>query len=221
MMFDGVDAYVFDLYGTLVDYGSLRDRYLGLVADPDAFVASWRQKQIAYSFAATLMGVYEDFDALSGRAFDYVCAQAGLAIDPARTADAVAAWSSLPAYPDAVATLAGLRARGAKTAVLSNGTPAAVAVTLSNTGLAPYLDEALSIDAVRRYKPHPDVYRLATARFSTIPARIVFVSSNGWDATGAAVFGFRVAWCNRANLPAETLGPPPERTLRALAELLT
>ncbi|WP_029314132.1 HAD family hydrolase [Acidiphilium rubrum] len=48
---------------------------------------------------------------------------------------------------------------------------------------------------------------------------ICFVSSNGWDAYGAAVFGFQVAWCNRADQPVERLPGQPAIVVRTLSEL--
>ncbi len=213
-------AYIFDLYGTLVDFTTLRDPFAGHVADPETFVLHWRQKQLAYAFAATLMDRYVDFDTLTGYAYDYTASAHGMANAAALRADAIAAWSRLPPFPDVPEVLAGLRARGAQTAVLSNGTPAALACTLAAANLTAHFDAVLSVDAVRVYKPHPDVYRLATDYFATSPQRIVFVSSNGWDATGAAEFGFRVHWCNRSGVPAETFGAPPERTMASLVELL-
>jgi 2-haloacid dehalogenase len=214
------DAYVFDLYGTLLNFASLSGRFRELVADADRLVADWRAKQLLYAFAATAMDRYADFDTLTGLAFDYACGLHGVAADPGRRAGAVAAWSALPAFPDATEALATLRARDARCAVLSNGTPGAIAAALAGAGIAGYFEATLSVDAVRAYKPRPAVYELAVARFATQPGRIVFVSSNGWDATGAAEFGLRVVWCNRSGLPAETFGKPPERTIASLTELL-
>ncbi|MCW8309501.1 hypothetical protein AruPA_21020 [Acidiphilium sp. PA] len=45
------------------------------------------------------------------------------------------------------------------------------------------------------------------------------MSSNGWDAYGAAVFGFQVAWCNRADQPVERLPGQPAIVVRTLSEL--
>jgi 2-haloacid dehalogenase len=215
-----VAAYVFDLYGTLLDFGSLRERFVDVVADPDRLVADWRAKQLSYAFASSAMDRYADFDTLTGLAFDYACGLHGLAVEAGRRADALAAWSALPAFPDAAEALTALRARGARCAVLSNGTARAIAAALNGAGIADRFDAMLSVEAVRVYKPRSEVYELAVARYGVEPGRIVFVSSNGWDATGAAEFGFRVAWCNRAGLPAETFGKPPERTIRSLIELL-
>jgi 2-haloacid dehalogenase len=53
------------------------------------------------------------------------------------------------------------------------------------------------------YKPSPQVYRLVCKHFDVAAPEIVFVSSNRWDVMGAAGFGFRAVWVNRAGLPDE------------------
>ena len=68
------------------------------------------------------------------------------------------------------------------------------------------------------YKPSPRVYQLAVDRLRWSPADIGFVSSNGWDATGAKAFGFTTFWINRQGLPVERHGPPPDYVLGSLAE---
>ena len=48
-------------------------------------------------------------------------------------------------------------------------------------------------------------YSIAVDAFGLAAGRIGFVSSNGWDAHGAALFGFRTVWVNRTGLPRERL----------------
>jgi 2-haloacid dehalogenase len=213
-------TYVFDLYGTLVDYGSLRSRFEGKVADPDAFVVSWRQKQLQYALTATLMERYVDFDTLTDHAFAYAAALHGMEYDAAFREGSREAWSALPTFPDVLDALKALRERGVRTAVLSNGTPRAIAATLASNKISHLFDAAISVDSARNFKPRPAVYSLAVDRFGVPRDQIAFVSSNGWDATGAAEFGFQTIWCNRAGLPAETFGKPPTRTISNLAALL-
>ncbi len=194
-------AFVFDAYGTLLDVHSAVARHaprLGGAAP--AVSALWRQRQLEYSWVLSATGDYEDFAALTDRALGHALAAHGIR-DATLRADLLAAYRDLDAFPDAAPALARLAARGIPTAILSNGEPAMLGAAVAASGLR--LDAVLSVHALRRYKPHAQVYRLATDRFACQPHEVAFVSANAWDAFGAARFGFRVSWLNRAGAPAE------------------
>jgi 2-haloacid dehalogenase len=212
--------YVFDLYGTLVDYNSLRPQVYLVTPNATSLVDLWRLKQLQYSMLSSMIGRYVDFDELTALALDYAAAQYGVHLDAEARQHLIDAWSELPPYPDVVPALAKLRERGAKLAVLSNGTPRALSRTVEAAKLAQNFDALLSVDTVRAYKPRAEVYQLPVERFGLGRDEIGFVSSNGWDAMGAAEFGFEVTWCNRNRLPAETFGARPARTIATLTELL-
>ena len=215
-----VAAVVFDLYGTILAIDRMRDAVLRAGApDEAAFVLDWRRKQLEYAFLTSLAGVYRDFDELTALALAHTCAQRAVRLDVAAQATLAGAWRTMPAYPDVAPALRALAARGIPLAVLTNGTPGSANAVLRNAGVRDLLDDVLSVEAVRVYKPDPRVYALATQRFACIPSEIVFVSSNPWDAWGAATFGFRVAWCNRVAAVPELLRPVPESTLTGLHEL--
>jgi 2-haloacid dehalogenase len=215
-----VAAIVFDLYGTLLAIDSMRTHVAQAgVRDPAGFVADWRRKQLEYAFLTSLANAYRDFDELTVDALAFTSAQRGAALDPVRQRALADAWRAMPAYGDVAIVLEALAARKIPLAVLTNGTPSSANTALEHAGVRALLTDVLSVDSVRAYKPDPRVYALATARFACAPGEIVFVSSNGWDAWGAATFGFRVAWCNRAGNPPEALAPVPETTLAGLHEL--
>jgi 2-haloacid dehalogenase len=212
-------AIVFDLFGTLLDIASLRTAAARYTSDPAAFVGTWREKQLGYAFAATIMDRYEDFDALTARALAYAAARHGLSATDRDWERLAAQWRRLAPYADAPAALTALRAAGAACAILTNGTPATAHAALRAANLADAIDVTLSVDAVRVYKPDPRVYASVTAHFGAPAERIVFVTANGWDATGAAEFGLRVVWCNRTQAPAETFGAAPACVIGGLDEL--
>jgi len=215
-----VAAVVFDLYGTLLSIGAMRDHVAAAgVEDAGAFVAYWRRKQLEYAFLVTLAQAYRNFDELTALALEQTCAQRRVALDETARAELVAAWRTMTAFPDVAPALGALAARGIPLAVLTNGTPASADAALARAGVRAVLTDVLSVESVRAYKPDPRVYALATERFACAPREIVFVSSNPWDAWGAARFGFRVAWCNRAQEPAEPLTPAPETMLDGLHQL--
>src|SRR3546814_11483578 len=63
-----------------------------------------------------------------------------------------------------------------------------------SAGLTDRFDAALSVEDVGVYKPDFRVYQLAVDRLGVGREQICFLSSNCWDAKGAAPFGFKVAW---------------------------
>jgi len=196
-------AVVFDAYGTLLDVHAAVARHAARLGAPAASVsAMWRAKQLEYTWILSAAGDYEDFAAVTDRALGTALAAHGIE-DAALRADLLAAYRTLDAYPDAVATLAALREAGLRTAILSNGEPAMLEAAVAAAGLSPLLDAVLSVHPLRRYKPAREVYALATARFDCQPHEVAFVSANAWDAYGAARFGFRVHWLNRAGAPVE------------------
>jgi 2-haloacid dehalogenase len=213
-------AIVFDLYGTLLRIDSLADaaRAAG-VSNPHRFVDAWRQKQIEYAWCATLMDEYHDFDVLTARALDFVCAASGDSLDPVDRRALADAWLRVAPYDDVVPELQSLHGHGIPLAVLTNGVRSSAETALAAAGALPFLDAVLSVDDVRAYKPDPRVYRLPTQHFGCEAADLLFVSSNGWDATGAGAAGYRVAWCNRAGRAAETLGRAPSMTITGLGDL--
>jgi 2-haloacid dehalogenase len=187
-------------------------------AGPDAerFSELWRLKQLEYSWTLTLAGQYVDFWTLTQRALDYALARVP-SVDRALRPRLLEAYQRLDAYPDARDALAALKARGLSTAILSNGAPAMLKSAVEASGMAPMLDAVLSVDAVRMYKPRSEVYGLVTDRFALRPEEIVFISSNRWDVMGAAAFGFRALWVNRAGLPDEYADHAPLRVVPDLS----
>jgi len=73
------------------------------------------------------------------------------------------------------------------------------------SGLAGRFEAVLSVDAVGVFKVDPRTYALVEARCGVRPGTVCFLSSNCWDAHGAARFGFNVVWVNRAGAPDDNL----------------
>lgn len=212
---------LFDVYGTLLDVH-------GVALLADSFFPGhgaelsrlWRDRQLQYTWLRSLGDHYADFEAVTADALDQAAAQLALPLTPDRRVALLDAYLSLPAFADAEAALAALRARGITLAVLSNGTPGMLEPALQAAGLRSFLDRVISVDAVRRYKPAREAYALGLQAFGGLPADILFVSSNGWDVAGAAWFGYGTFWINRAGAAVERLGVAPGEQGRSLADLV-
>lgn len=205
-----VKALVFDAYGTLFSLQSLSELCEQLYPGKGAALsASWRTKQLEYTWLLSLMRQYQDFWAVTRMALRYSCAGLGLSSSEASEERLMQAYLTLPTFPEVRPALERL-ARQYTLAVLSNGSPDMLDTVVRVGNLDPYFSHILSADEVGVYKPDPRVYALATRELGLEPAEIVFVSANGWDSAGAKLFGFRVAWCNRTGLPIETHAQEPD-----------
>jgi len=213
-------AIVFDMYGTLVDVAGVSAACKGVVPDPEAFTALWRSKQLEYSFLRTLLGRYRDFWRVTQEALDFAVARFGRELSAEERGRLLDAWLHPAAYPDAQAALPRLAERF-RLAVLSNGTPKMLRAGLRHCGLGPHIGAVLSVHGVRRYKPSPQVYRLATRRLRTPRRKILFVSANPFDVAGARSFGLRVCWINRTGAPLESLARRPQMVAADLDALAT
>jgi 2-haloacid dehalogenase len=217
--FTGIEACVFDAYGTLFDHASAAARCRDVLGDRiGPLTALWRDKQIQYSWWRTANGSHADFWQVTGDALDFAMATLGLD-DPSLRKRLMELYLALDPFPEIPEMLSRLKRAGIRTAILSNGTPWMLRALVDRAGLADAFDALLSVETVGQFKPHPSVYQLATDRLG-VPARaICFQSSNSWDAHGAASFGMRVVWCNRYGQARENLPGRPDVTVTSLATL--
>ncbi len=216
----GIGACVFDAYGTLFDVAAAaaqcRD---ALDGKADQLAAIWRTKQLEYTWLRSLMGDYVEFWKLTGDGLDYAMAALGIK-DKKLRKRLMDIYMRLDAYPEVKGVLKKLNKAGIKTAILSNGSPKMLDAAVKNAGIGPLLDDVISVHRLRIYKPHPSVYRLAVKDLKVKAGRICFMSSNAWDAAGAAHYGFRVVWVNRFGQPKELLPGKPEHEIKNLKALL-
>jgi 2-haloacid dehalogenase len=225
--FDGIEACVFDAYGTLFDVhsavGRCRERFGLEPVAAQTMSDVWRVKQLSYSWLRSLMGRqhYVPFWQVTGEALDFALDTAfpDGAPDGLRQA-LVDSYLTLDTYPEVVGVLKRLKAGGMKTEVLSNGSPDMLQSACDHSGITPLLDAVLSVHDLGVFKPDPSVYQLAVDRLGiSTPAAVSFQSSNAWDAAAASAFGFRVAWCNRFGQARERLPGSPDIELKTLDSL--
>jgi len=213
-------ALVFDAYGTLFDVHSVAALCETLwPGKGEAITRAWRAKQLEYTWQRSLMRRYQDFKRVTEAGLRYACAAAGAPLADDQLRRLMDAYLELSPFPDARETIAALKQRKLRLAILSNGSPAMLRPLVKNAGLREMFHAVLSVDELETYKPAPAVYRLAVEKLELPKAAIGFVSSNCWDACGAKSFGFRTFWINRAGAPLDDLGAAPDHVIATLAEL--
>jgi 2-haloacid dehalogenase len=215
----GIQACVFDAYGTLFDYASAATGCKDVLGDKlEQLTALWRDKQLQYTWLRAIQGRHADFQQVTADALDFALGSLGI-MDGALRQRLMSLYFQLDAFPEVPEMLKRLRHAGMKTAILSNGSPKMLNAVVESAGLSGLFDAVLSVEEVGVYKPHPKVYQLAVDRLAVKPPAIAYQSSNAWDAYAASAFGMQVVWCNRYRQAHERLPGAPDRETRTLAEL--
>jgi 2-haloacid dehalogenase len=215
------EAVLFDAYGTLFDVYSV-----GLLAEQlfpgrgDALAALWRDKQIDYTRLASMSGRYQPFWALTRAGLRYAALRLGLVLDSTAEDRLMNQYRHLSAFPENLAVLQALKARGVRAGILSNGDPEMLAVALRSASFQSLIDPVLSAHSVQRFKTDGAVYQLGPDALGLPARKILFVSSNGWDAVGATWFGYTTLWVNRSGAPPEQLDTQPTHCASSLDAVL-
>lgn len=212
-----IDACVFDAYGTLFDVAAAASHCRDDLGDQwEPLAATWRDKQLQYTWLRSLADEFVPFWQVTQDALDYALDSLGID-DAALRQRLLDVYFALDAYPEAQATLQALQANGLRTAILSNGSMDMLQSAVDHAGLN--LDAILSVDQVGVFKTADCVYQLACDALDLAADRICFMSSNGWDAWAASNFGFRVVWVNRFGQPPERLPGAPDEIIADLSAL--
>ena len=219
-----IQAVLFDAYGTLFDVYSV-----GLAAEQlfpgrgQALGVMWRDKQIEYTNLVSISSHgahYQPFWDLTRAALRYACKRLGLDLSAESEDKLMNQYRHLSAFPENRDVLQALKSRGIVTGILSNGDPEMLAAAVKSAGLLDLLDHVISVDAIRKYKTHPDAYALGPQATGLAARQIAFVSCNSWDALAATWFGYQTLWVNRYQLPFEELGTQPLYTGSSLRDVL-
>ena len=219
-----VKTCVFDAYGTLFDVAAAAREAAAepgreSFADHWPRVANdWRLKQLQYTWLRAITGAHTDFWQVTKDGLDWALEASGLG-DPELRERLLQLYWELSAYPEVHGMLKTLKQLQFETAILSNGSPQMLSGAVESAGLGDLLDDVLSVESVGIFKPDHRVYQLVLDRFDCAPDEVLFVSSNGWDAAGAAGFGFQTGWVNRAQEPVDRLPWTPHHILSDLTDI--
>ncbi len=215
-----ISALVFDAYGTLFDVHSVtRLAETCFPGKGAALSATWRTKQLEYTWLRSLMGRYEDFSRVTLSALEWSFEHLQLQPDAQSKRALLDEYRRLAAFPEVPAAITKL-AQMKPLAILSNGHPEMLNAVVDHNGLrAHFRGGILSVHPAKVFKPDASVYRIAEDQLGVPRSLMGFVSSNGWDAAGAKSFGFRAFWVNRSGAPVERLGVRPDAIVKDLTEL--
>ena len=214
-----IKACIFDAYGTLFDVNAACRELSKEVGDNWEKLASlWRLRQVEYTWLRNSMDEYIDFWQITSDALDYAMETLGIENNELRE-ELLNLYLKLEAYPEVNDILKKLKQRGLKTGILSNGSMKMLNSAVNNANIREYLDEILSVEDCKIYKPSSKVYDLVKIKMQISKENVIFVSSNAWDMHAASNYGFKTIWVNRFNAKLERLPGKPINIVNSLEKI--
>lgn len=204
----------FDLYGTLLSTSSIASdlaKHFGK-EKADQIATKWRQYQLEYTWRLTALALpYIPFDRLTRAALIHAVNEAGIHIADAKADALMDDYNGLDTFADVLDGLKTLQASETEleAVIFSNGTPKMLESSMCTSPTLKLFDgpalfkKLISVDAVQKYKPQPEVYehlRRAAVGEQGGPAdkaAVWLVTANPFDVVGARSVGIRAAWVDR------------------------
>ena len=213
-----IKAIIFDAYGTLFDVNSAAEKCKNKIGEKwEPFANYWRTTQLEYTWLRSLMGRHQDFWKVTEQSLDK--SMKVFRIDASMKNELLDLYKVLSTFPEVKETLKKLKEKNYKLAILSNGTPSLLKELVSSNNLESIFDDVLSIEEVKIYKPHPNVYNIPIKKYQIEENQFAYLSSNTWDVSAAGNFGFNAVWVNRNKNIFDNLDYKPITEINNLSDL--
>ena len=214
-----IKAIIFDAYGTLFDVNSAAEKCKNKIGDKwEPFANYWRTIQLEYTWLRSLMNRHEDFWQVTEDSLDK--SMKVFKINALMKNELLDLYRVLSTFPEVSKTLKILKEKKYKLAILSNGTPSLLKELVSSNNLENIFDDVLSVEEVKTYKPHPNVYSIPIKKYQIEKNQFAYLSANSWDVSAAGNFGFNAVWVNRNDSIFDNLDYIPQHQIKHLGELL-
>lgn len=183
----------FDVIETLFPLEPIRQRLVD-VGQPPHVLELWFSRLLRDAFALVASGGYRPFGEIAASALRST-AGAGLSDDAIGAV--TAGFAELDPHPDVEPAMRLAHDAGVRMVTLTNGSAQNTSKLLQRTGVADYIEQVLSVDDIRRWKPAPDIYQHA-ARSTQVPEeQVALVAAHAWDTHGAHEAGLTTGWVSR------------------------
>lgn len=186
------DVVAFDVNETLLDLAPVRAALVE-AGEPEFLLGTVFARTLLTGMAASLAGSWCRFR----DAFDAALAQESDLPADARAAVADA-FGELAPHSDVEPALRRLVQAGVRVVTLTHGSPGVAEAGLARGGITPLVEQTLSSETIRAWKPSREVYLWAAGACGVAPDRMALVAAHGWDVQGAQRAGLTGAWFPRS-----------------------
>jgi 2-haloacid dehalogenase len=203
----------FDCYGTLIDWNAgIRGALEGLfgVAEAPGLLDRYHQVEPEIQEEA-----YRSYAEVMTLAVERLAQETGRALPEGESNALARSLPEWPPFPEVPGSLAELRRRGWKLAILSNSDRDLIAASMKRLGVP--FDLAIVAEDVQSYKPaHGHWERFYELTTADRDHHVHVAQSHFHDIATADELGLKSVWVNRLG---EQGDPPPTREIRDLSPL--
>lgn len=214
----------FDAIGTMFSLDVMRPSLMALGL-PSSGLESWYATAVRDALALTASGDFKPFSTVMEGALDQVLGEQGLAPPRLARKALMAQFKHLPARPDAWDALHLVARARMRPILLTNGSETATWSLLQQAGLDRLVEQVVSVEEIKVFKPWPEVYAHAARRCQVRLSRMALVAVHPWDINGAKAAGCVGAYVSADRPFANTMRAPDlqasslTEAVRALAAL--
>jgi 2-haloacid dehalogenase len=209
---------VFDVNETLLDMAPLKNNINTLLEEPQAF-RIWFGMVLHYSLVENCADQYHDFSTIAGAVLKMTADSLGKTVSAEDMKKALSAIKTLKAYPDVEKGLTLLKDNGFRLATLTNSPENALKEQLINSNLTDHFEQALSINAIEKYKPAAETYLWAAKKLGVKPQEMIMIAAHGWDLAGAANAGLATGFIAREGQSIYSLSSEPNYEAKDIYEM--
>ena len=187
---------LFDVNETLLDMEPVRKHVNRSMKSKRGFKL-WFNMLLHYSLVENCTGQFHSFPEIADAALDMTATSVGVELDRADKQIILRAMKELRPHADVKSALNVLSDAGFRLGTLTNSPYATLASQLEYAEIKDYFELALSIDAVKKYKPSAECYQYAAGKFGVQPDKVLMIAAHGWDIAGASQAGLYTAFIER------------------------
>ncbi len=216
---DRVRTITFDSYSTLVDVDAAEAALADRVDDPEPVSKLWRARSLEYTFVANHIDAYQPFYEMNRDALQYALDAYDVDITRNERDEILAVYHELDVFDDVRGGIDRLRDAGYECYVVSNGDPEMLASMVDHADIGDLIEDTISADEIRTFKPDAELYRHAAGRTGTPIDEIAHVTAGWFDVMGARHARMQAVWVDRNGSPWEPFDGEPDLTVETLDEV--
>jgi 2-haloacid dehalogenase len=216
---DRVQTVTVDSYGTLVDPSAAGSALADRVEDPGPISNLWRSQSLLYTMVGNFIDSYQPFYEMNRDALAYALEANGVDLSETEIDDVLSVYHELDVFEDVRDGIERIQSGGYPVYVLSNGNPEMLASMVDHADLGDLVEDSISADEIRTFKPAAEIYRHAAARTGTPIDRVLHVSGPTFDVQGAIHAGMQGCWMDRGVGPWGDFDGDPDLRVESFHEL--